>query len=161
VRALVLLLGLGRRDVGDAARELAVAQRDARVRRGCERRGHPRHDLELDSGGSEILGLLRAAAEQIGVAALEPCHRSARLGLGQHASVDIGLTLRAAARTFADEHQLGVGTAVLEQVGMDQRVVQHHIGLGQPASRSERDQLGVTGAGPQQIDLGACGLSCG
>ena len=94
---------LGRGHVRDAARELAVRERDAGVGGRGHRRRHAGHDLELDAGRGQALGFFRAAAEQVRVAALEPRDDAPGARGLDHAPIDVGLALRGAAGALADE----------------------------------------------------------
>src|SRR5690606_18871804 len=86
-RGAELLPGLGRpfhagaitaRDERDAAREVAMRERDPRVRARRDGRRNARHDLEGNAGRSERERFLPAASEHQWVAALEAHHALAR-----------------------------------------------------------------------------------
>ena len=133
-------------DERDAAGQLAVRDRDARVGRRGDAGGHARHDLERDAGLVQHQRLLAAAAEHERVAALEPDDRSpgARVLEQQRVRVVLG-ELRAFA-LLADVDHLRVRARVREGLGRDQAVVEDHVGVRDQLDGAHGEQPGVAGS---------------
>ena len=114
-----------------------------------------------DAGLEQRLDLLAAAAEDQRVAALEPDHALTELAAPHQERVDLGLAHEVAGPLLADIDQLGRRVGQAEDAGADQPVVDHDLGLAQQARGLEGQQLGVAGAGADQIHHAACGSMAG
>ena len=104
-------------DEGDAAGQLPVRDRDARVRRRGDPGGHAGHDLELDARLAQHERLLAAAAEHQRIAALEPHHPPPGAPVLDEQPVDLLLRHLRPAALLADVDQLRVRPRVLERLG--------------------------------------------
>ena len=92
-----------------------MGHRDPRVRRGGDAGGYPGHDLEVDSGRGQRLGLLAAAAEDERIAALEPHHAPPRPRPVDQQRLDVVLLDGVVAGALADVDELGVGAGAGER----------------------------------------------
>ncbi len=128
--------------------DAAHGGRDAgRTQRG-EARGEAGQEAERHGGLRQRQRLLAAAAEDIGVAALEPQHAAAGAGERDQQRVDRLLLDGGLAASFADEEQLGA-FGHRDHLGIDQRVVHQCVGLAERRDDVEGQAAGVawTGAG--------------
>ena len=132
---------------------LAMGQRDPGVGRAAGGGGHPRRDPERHAGGGQRLELLAAAAEDERIAALEPQYPLAGAGEIDQKPIDAGLGADVAIAHLADEDPFHPGRHQLEDVGADQAVVDHDVGLPHQAQRLQGEQLGAARPGADQIDL--------
>ena len=96
---------------------------------GGDARGDPGDHLTRDAVPREIRRLLRAPAEQIWVAALEPHHEPPFPGLGDEQFVGLVLGQAVLPGAFAGVDQLRVIGRFVQQARVRQRVVNHNIGL--------------------------------
>ena len=106
-----------------------------------------------DSGRDEGLDLFGPAAEKVRIAALQPHDRFSLPGGGDHPPVDLLLEHLAAAVRMAQRNLFGRRRHVLEQLGIDQVVVEHQVGLGQALGAAKGNQAGIAGTGSDQIDF--------
>src|SRR5690606_16953786 len=119
------------------------------------------HDLDRNAGGDEGGLFLGAAAEDVGIAALEADDEGAPERLGNEDAVDLVLGDGRPAGGLADGDEAGIGTGEGEDGGADQPVVDHHVGGGEAPERPDREQLGVAGAGAaQRHGAGGAGGGC-
>ena len=140
-------------DESDAGRVVAMGQRNAGIGRHRSCRGHARDDLEGDAVVDEFLGLLAAAAEDEGVAALEPRHDLALFRLPDDEAIDLVLGQRVAASLLAHVDELGIGPAMLQQPLVGEIIVDHHVGLLDAVQALDRDEAGVAGPGADEVDF--------
>ena len=131
----------------------AMRQRDAGVGGEAEGRGDAGDDFEGNAGLGQRFGLLTAAAEQEWVAALEPDHgEPAARALDEHGGDFI---LGKSVRRFllTDVEAFGGGWREIKQRGGRQVIEEHGVGLGEEAAAFDGDQLGIAGAGADEIDF--------
>ena len=133
---------------------------DARMTGRGKGRRHARHDFVGNSRRREDLDLLAAAAEKIGIAALEAHDHLALPGCGDHAAVDFLLEHLPAAVRMPEADPFRRWRRMLEQRGIDQIVVEHQVGLGQALRAADGDQAGIAGPGPDQADFSAAIARC-
>ncbi len=137
---------------GDRGGVVAVGDRDPGVGGGGDAGGHAGHDLELDPGLAQRLALLAAAAEDEGVAALEPDDALARAGGGDQPLADLLLRHRRHPGRLADVDELGVLAGAVERPRRDQPVVEDRVGAGDQLQRARRHQPRVAGPRADQVD---------
>jgi hypothetical protein len=109
-------------------------------------------DAERDAVLDQREGFLAAAPEDEGIAALEPQHALAFAGEPDDERRDVVLMGRGLAAPLAGEMHFGRlgGT---EDRGVDQRVVDDGIGLGEGGGDVERDLPGIARARARQPDM--------
>lgn len=95
------------------------------------------------------------AAKDKGIAAFQPDHATSFLRFAQQDLVDLLLRDAVVARTFADEHPVGIAAHQIHDVIGDQPIIDHHVSLLDLLQAFEREQPGVTGAGANQHHLAA------
>ena len=133
------VVGLVRREDGEGRGHAAMGHRNAGGAGHADGRGDARDDLEGDARLGQRQHLLAAAAEHERVAALEPHDDAAGAGMPHHQVVDALLPVVAGrAGRAAAVDALGVGGRVIEQAGMGQPVVEHHVGVPQRLDAAER-----------------------
>lgn len=138
-------------DHDEAGGEPAVRHRDAGERGGGDRRADAGDDLERDPGLGERERLLAAPAEDERVATLEADDVLAALRGADHEGVDALLRDRVAAGALADEEAAGARRE-REQIGGDERVVEHEVGAAEPVERAAGEQIGIAGTGADERD---------
>ena len=143
-------VGRGAGDDRELPHPLAQGHGQADARSTSMRRGHARHDLDGDARRLQRRHLFRGAAEDEGIAALEPRHDLAGLRLAHQDAIDLGLRGGRAARRLADEDALGVAARVLQDLRVHQPVHHQHVGLLQPLQRLQGEQVGIAGAAADQ-----------
>ena len=137
---------------GDAGAGLAMGDRDSRVGGSGDASGDARHHLNCHAMGRQVGGLLAAAAEQEGIAALEAHDALVLLGqLHQH-RVGAGLGHGVMAPPFAHEMALTVLGHQLEQGLGHQGVVHQGVAAPQQSIGLEGEQFGIAWPCPHQID---------
>ena len=102
----------------------------------------PGHHLDVDTGPTQGLGLLAAAAEHERVPALQPHHPASGPGPVDEEVVDLGLQA-GLPRALADVDPLGGRRGQVEQLGGDEPVVDDDLGAG----RAVRHRAGSAGRG--------------
>ena len=96
------------------------------------------------------MGLLAAAAQDKGIAALEPHYRLAGGGPFRQEFIDLRLGQSLAAAFLAHKDALGAGRSRVQQGRIQQAVIDHHLGLLQAVQTLDGDKAGVAGAGAHQ-----------
>ncbi len=129
-----------------------VRHGNPRVRRRRHTGGHAGNDLEGHAGRGQRLGLLAAAPEHEGVAALQPHHPLAGPGQLDEQPVRLLLRQRRRARLLADVAELGVGPRALERALRDEAVVEDRVRRGDQLERPARHQARVAGTRAHQVD---------
>ena len=120
--------------------------------------GDPRHDVPADAMGVHGVDLFVQAAKDGGVAGFQTDHLGPRLRVFDQQIVDGFLRGRGAEAFLAHVDHQRLAAGEFEDLGADQPVVDHHIGLVQSAARLEGQQFGVTGAATDKSNVtGACG----
>ena len=138
-------------DHGEHRRQRTVRDGNPRCR-GCgNRRGDARHDVAGNALGDQSGSFLAATTEHERVAALEPHHPTTLSGETHEQHVDEVLG-DALPRTLTDIDQLGARRHQRQHIAADERVVHHHVGLGQQSRRFQREQFRVTGARAHERD---------
>ena len=141
------------RDEPHRLRVITMSQRNPGVRRATAGRRDARHDLERDALGCQFLDLFTATAEDERITAFQPYHTLALPGQVHQLLVDLILRHGVIGATLADINPLGITPTQFENCRRHQAVVQHHIGLLHQAQGTEGQQVGITGAGADQIHL--------
>ncbi len=149
-RRLGLVRVLVAGDEGDARRQLAVRDRDARVGGSGDPRRDPRHDLERDAGGAQHERLLAAAPEHERIAALEPHDGPVARPVLHEQPVDLLLRHLRPAALLADVDELG--PHAVEDPRRDQPVVEDHVGGVDQLARPHGQQPRVARAGADEED---------
>ncbi len=133
-----------------ANRLVAGGHGDPRARRCGDPGGHAGHDLERDARRIQILGLLGAASEDVGVAPLEAHDALALPPQAHEQRVDLTLRYRVVPRFLAHRVELHA----LGQVGGEDRlgktVVHDRVGRHEPLPSAHRQQPGVAGSGADE-----------
>ena len=93
----------------------------------AERRGYSRHYVDRDPVRFESPLLFAAAAEHVGIAALEANDVPAGLSLAQQDGIDVCLLRRRLSRGLAHRDAYRVATRVFENVGADQPVMDDDV----------------------------------
>jgi hypothetical protein len=137
---------------GDRAGDRPVGDRDARVGEPADAARDPGHDAERHPGLDQGQGLLAAAPEHEGIAALEPQHPLALAGQLHQAVGNIGLLGRRPAAALACVFELAAGPRQAQHLLADQRVVDHHVGLAQAVQCEQGQEPGRARPGPGQPD---------
>ena len=110
--------------IGLAARR----QRDAGAGGGGHGSGHPGDDLGLDAVHPRGLEFLGGASEDAGIAGFETHDVAALQGRGDDDGVDLLLRPGVGADLLADEDQLGARPGQRQHLGIDEPVIEDHIG---------------------------------
>ena len=116
------------------------------------RRHHGRnagHDFKGNFRCREGLGFLAAPAKNVGVAALEPHDAFARAGSGDEQRGDF---LLRHGHVFAAGDEFGGRRRQPEQVGVHERVVEHHIGAPEQFRAAQREQTRVARPRADEMD---------
>ena len=100
---------------------------------------------------SSAASLFGRAAEDRRVAPLEPRDDLPGPRRGDHPLVNFLLADQPAVAVPAQALQFGAGASVLEDPGVDQVVVQHHVGLAEPLPPAQREQPRIARAGADEI----------
>jgi len=148
---------------GDVLHPADVApsrERDRDPRRRALGGGDAGHDLDRDSSRPTSRDLLAAAAENHGVAALEPHHAPAGLGERDHQRIDLALPAGRPIAGLADQHLLRLAAGKIEDFRRDQVVDQDDVGRLQRAHRAQREELRIARAGADQRDGAGSGNGC-
>ena len=103
----------------------------------------------MDFGRRERLGFLAAAPENVRIAALEPHDAFAFARPGHEQRGDF---LLRHGHVFAAGDKFGGWRRQPEQVGIYERVVEHHVGAPEQLRTAQRKQTCITGTGPDKIN---------
>ena len=143
---------------GDAQRLVAIGQRHLELRRRAEPCGNSGNHRIGDAGVAQRLDLLAAAAEDEGIAALQP-HRALAgfRGIDQQL-VDRVLPDAGLADAATDRNARGVAADAIKNFGRDQFVVEHDVGILQRAQRLDGQQIRIARPRADQRDV-AFGLA--
>ena len=132
-------------DEADRRGDVAVGERQHRAGRAAERRRHAGDDLDRKPGGAHRLDLLAATSEDERIAAFQPHDDGAGLDVRDDERVDRLLRHRVPGALLRDaDAERGRGCEV-EHAGIDETVVDEHIGLPKCARRLDGQQIGVAG----------------
>jgi hypothetical protein len=122
---------------------------------GAERRTDARDDFEGNAGLAERFGFFRSAAEKKRIATFEAHNALACAGERDELDFDgilFGLFGRPIGATFTDETDIGIGFGQVEQCGVDEFVMENHIGGGEKFCAALGDEAGVSGATTNEVD---------
>ena len=131
--------------------DVAVGQWDPGVGEHAVGRGYSRNDLEGDAGLAHGLGFLAAAAEHVGIAALETDDALAGAGMRDQQLEDLVEGAPAVTSPVADADALGVRTGEVEQPPVEQVVVEDDVGFPQVLSAAQGEQSGITRTGADEV----------
>ena len=106
-----------------------------------------RHDLERDAGGDQRQRLFPAAAEHERVAALQPHDALAAARGANHQLVDHVWRMAGRPARLPTKKRCAL-PGEREDVGVDQRVVENHVGGSQAGSGSRVSRSGSPGPAP-------------
>ena len=120
----------------------------------AHRAGDAGHDGDRDPGAQAGQDLLGPPAEHERIAALEPGHEPAGLGVADQRRVDVLLGHGPAVRDLARVDDLHVVAQLVEQRAGRQPVGEHHVGLGEQLPPAHGDQPGVAGPAADDRDPG-------
>ena len=128
---------------------VAVCERNAGVVQAGDDGRDAGHDFEGNFRRRQFTGFLAPAAEDVGIATLEPhdAFALARLGDDERGQIFLRDFVAIAAR---DEFGLRPGEP--EQGAVDEQVVNDHIRATEQFGPAQRQQAGITGAGSDQIN---------
>jgi len=147
-RAAALVSGHERDRGGD----VAMGHRDAGIGEPADPGGDPGHDAKRNLRGGERQGLLAAAPEDAGVASLQPQHPVSLPGQMDQSRGDVGLARRRPAAALAGKFEDGAGPCQFEDARVDQRVVDHSVGIVERVQRQGREQPRIARPGADQPD---------
>ena len=138
----------------------ALGQRQADRGGTAQRRGDAGHDIDRDACSLERRLLLAAAAEDIGIAALEAHDMPAGLGFSDQDRVDFALLGRGLVGRLADRDADRIAAGISRIAGPDQAVMDDDVGLLQLALRLERQKLRIAGARAHERDAAGPDWGC-
>jgi hypothetical protein len=121
-------------------------------RQGREAAGQTRDDAEGDAGLREGQRFLAAAAEDEGIAALEPQDPLALAGERDEPLADVPLNGRGLAPALAGEFELRSLPGKGQHRRIDERVVHDDVRGPERVHGMDREQAGIARAGPDQPD---------
>ena len=136
-------------DHQERGREPAMRDGDPREHRRGNRAGDPGNDLAGNAGRGKRERLFPAATEDERIAALQTDDSTAAARLADHQPVDRVLPNRRTSGALAHEEPLRA-RGVAQRRGLDERVVEHEVGLAEPPHRLEREELRIAGAGADE-----------
>ena len=119
---------------------------------------HPGDDLEGHPRLGQGQGLLAAAAEDVGIAALQAHHPAPGAGLGHEPLVQRLLAPGAAPAPVPGVDPLALRPGVLQEPAVDEVVVEHDVGLLEEAGALQGQQTRVSGTGADDVDAALDGL---
>src|SRR3954466_3125152 len=134
-----------------ARRHTTVGNGDAREFRGRNGRRHTRNDLEGNASVPERNRLFGTAAEDEWIAALQANHTLPLASGADHQAVDRLLADARAPGTLADAEALRFRERA-QRDRVDQRVVEHEVGLVHTPHGAHSPQFRVAGTGTDQRD---------
>ena len=132
---------------------IPVGQRYARIAGGGTGSGNTGDHLEGNMVPGQQLDFLAAPTEDKRIAALEAHYPLALLGHFQQQCVDLLLWQAVVGAGLAHVDALGIAPGQLDDGRRHQAIIEHHIRALQQAQGLERQQVGITGTGAQQVDL--------
>ena len=128
-----------------------MSEWDPGISRAGHRRRYAGNDLERHTCCSEELGFFSASSKDERVAAFQTHDDLSRTRFVDEQLIDPLLSGRTFAGLLADIDELGV-LRELQEVGMNQTVVGDDFGARENLGSPSRDQSGVAGSGPNEID---------
>ena len=136
-----------------SARHAAQGERGAAARGRRAGGGDAGTDAEAHAVGGEMGHLLGGAAEDGGIAALQPHHALARPGGGEQQVVDALLRLAVPARSLADADLFDAWRDEGEHARPDQRVIKDDVRGRDEPFRLARQKVGIARPRPHQPDV--------
>ena len=145
-------------DDGEDGGDTAVRERDAGECGHRDRAGDARHDLDLDTLQLAVGELFRAAAEDVGVAALQPDDLLALACELDEEGVDGVLRHGVVSGELADVDDLRaqldtVGREAVEHSACAEAVRDDHVGLLERAEPAHREEPRIAGPGADEPHL--------
>ena len=137
---------------GEIGAMIPMRDRDAGIVRPRVEGRHAGHHLESHLCRRQFLCLLAAAAKDVGIAALEPHDRLARLGLGHEQLVELLLWNGMGGGALAAINHLGGLGREPEQLRVHQGVIDQHLGAPDQLSSPTREQPRITRSGTHEIN---------
>jgi hypothetical protein len=134
---------------GETGAMLAMGEGNAGVIRRRHDRRNAGHHFKTDFRRRERLGFLAAAPENVRIAALEPHDAFAFARPGDEQRGDF---LLRHGHVFAARDEFGGRRRQPEQVGIHQRVVEHHVGAPEQFRAAQREQARVARPGADEIN---------
>ena len=144
--------GDARRREGHAPRDAALRERHAELGARGERGGDARYDLERDARVAQGVDLFLGPSEQHRIASFQPHDDGVLARRVDEALVDEALRGGMPAAALADREPLGA-PGERERVRVHQRVVEHDVGPREEPRRAQREEVGRTRAGADEIHL--------
>jgi len=136
---------------------IAMRQGKAGVFSGGRRGCNARNDFEFDAMSRQSLGFFAAAAENVRVPAFQTNDGFPFQGFFNQLFVDLFLLQSPAAGAVGAGGSLSLSPGVTEEQGIDESIVEDEIGFLQTAEPLQRDEAGITGAAPYQINFSRSG----
>ena len=127
-----------------------IGQRRLELRGGAEACGNAGDHRIGDAGGAQRFDLLAAAAEDEGIAALQPHRALAGFRRLDQQLVDRILADAGLADAAADRNARGVAADAIENFGRHQFVVENDVGVLQRAQRLDGEQIRIARPGADQ-----------
>ncbi len=129
-----------------------MGERDLRGGRGTQRGGDAGHHVHRHTGGMAGFRLLAAASEHEGIAALEANDIMSRQSFPHEQGVDLFLLHRVPRAAFGHGDQASRGLRHGQDRRIDQSVVHDERGIHQQPGGAQRQEIGVSGTGADQMD---------
>ncbi|MNF45580.1 hypothetical protein D3C84_267210 [compost metagenome] len=139
-------------------RVIAVSQRNTCIGGTTGRSGDARHHLEGNAFGSQFLDLFPAPTEDERIPPFQAQHALALLRQVHQLAIDLLLRQGMLATALANIDALGIAPAHIDDRRRNQSIVEHHIGLLHQAQGTEGQQVGIAGAGADQVHLAQLAL---
>ncbi len=138
-------------DEGHGRRHRAMGHRNTRVRRRRDGGRHTRNDFKFQPGSGNGFRLFPAPTKDERIATFQADHPLPRLSVIDQQPIDLRLIAILAAPAPADVQTFSRWRHMLQERFIREIVVQHHIGLLQTFLAAYREQLRISGTGPDQI----------
>ena len=138
-----------------------MRQGNVRGRGSGERCADPGDDAHRDPCRTQRFDLLTASPEEEWVSPFQTNHEMSGSRSLDHQLVDLGLGDGIAARPLADIDAPSSRAAQTKHVGIDERVVQHDVRIGEHGTRRRCDEIGIARTGSCQHDLAHRRLTAG
>ena len=147
------VFGTGERGEKNAGGDAAVGERELGGGGGSKCGGNAGDNFEGNVVGTERVDFFGGAAEEERVTTFEADDDFVARGGVNEERVDVGLREEAEAGALADVDALGGGGDEREDLRADERIVEDDVGGLQEAQRFDGEEIGVTGAGADEIDV--------
>jgi len=130
-----------------------MSDRDAGIGEPANARRDPRHDAERDAGCGEGQRLLAASSENARIAALKAQHPATLKGRLNQSRRNIRLARRRTPAALTRMKLRRLRPPQTQNARIDERVVDHDIGVREGVQRQNRKQARVSRAGPDEPDM--------